>query len=79
MNSLRLRRTTAGDLCSSATVDDNDDGALAERYRLAVINNVRSKSATTVMFIMATIHLKTISHHDDVNEVSCQFIALSMF
>ena len=30
------------------------DGALAERYRLTVINNVRSKTLTTVMFITRT-------------------------
>ena len=57
-------------------IDNHGDGALAERHRhrASIINNVQSKSVTTVMFIMLTVHLKERSHHGDVNEVNCQFI-----
>ena len=48
---LPLRCSTAATLCSSAMVDANDAFALAQRYRPTAINNVRSKSITTVMFI----------------------------
>ena len=58
----------------AATIDDHDDGALAERYRLTprptIINNIQSKSVTTVMFITLTIHLNARSHRGDVNEVN---------
>ena len=48
---LSVRRSTAATLCSSATVDANDAFVLAERYRPTAINNVGSKSITTVTFI----------------------------
>jgi len=40
--------------CTTAVFVRQDDGALAERYRPTVINNVRSKTLTTVMFITRT-------------------------
>ena len=48
---LRLRRSTAATLCSSAMTDDNDAFTVAERYRPTAINNVRSKSITVVVYI----------------------------
>ena len=38
-----------------------DDGALTERYRPTVINNVRSKTLTVVMFItLSTLTLRPV-------------------
>jgi len=37
-------------LCSSAMTDANDAFTVAERYRPTAINNVRSKSITTVVY-----------------------------
>ena len=61
VNNLRLIRTTAADVCSSATT---------------VINNIRSKSLTMIMFITRDVGLKAHSHLGDINEVSRQFIAV---
>jgi len=49
----RLRRSTAEDLHPSATIVCVDDGALAERYRSVVINNVGSSQ---VLFIIPRLH-----------------------
>ena len=46
---LRVRRSTDANLCSSATVDANYTFALGWRYSPTVIDNVRSRSITTVV------------------------------
>ena len=47
---LSLRRSTAAILYSSAMTDGNDAFTVAEWYRPTAINNVRSKSITTVVY-----------------------------
>jgi len=76
VNSVQLRRTTATDLCSSATFRDHDNGVLVERYRPTVINNVRY---VDYVYNADDTDLKACSHRSDVNELSCQFLALNMF